>query len=89
MRCMQPLGIGGKLTLISLGDKFKKALAVLLEKLNSCRASFVRCVKPNSLMKSKVFTAEMILAQLQCAGMLTCWWRCVCVCVYLPSLACV
>jgi myosin-6 len=61
----------GKLTLVSLGDKFKKALNVLMEKLNSTRASFVRCIKPNAQMKPKVFEGAMILSQLQCAGMVS------------------
>jgi myosin-6 len=61
----------GKLTLISLGDKFKKALATLMEKLNSCRASFVRCIKPNANQAPREFNPPMILAQLQCAGMVS------------------
>eukprot|EP00038_Savillea_parva_P000948 m.100167 g.100167 ORF g.100167 m.100167 type:complete len:1317 (+) comp10335_c1_seq6:64-4014(+) len=61
----------GKLTLISLGDKFKKALSVLMDKLNSCRASFVRCIKPNANQAPKEFNPPMILAQLQCAGMVS------------------
>lgn len=61
----------GKLTLISLGDKFKKALTTLMEKLNSCRASFVRCIKPNGNQVPKEFNPPMILAQLQCAGMVS------------------
>jgi myosin-6 len=61
----------GKLTLVSLGDKFKKALNVLMDKLNSTRASFVRCIKPNAQMKPKIFEGAMILSQLQCAGMVS------------------
>eukprot|EP00041_Stephanoeca_diplocostata_P021482 m.501224 g.501224 ORF g.501224 m.501224 type:complete len:1234 (-) comp21837_c1_seq13:181-3882(-) len=61
----------GKLTLISLGDKFKKALTVLMEKLHSTRASFIRCIKPNQQMKPKVFSGGEILSQLQCAGMVS------------------
>jgi myosin-6 len=61
----------GKLTLISLGDKFKKALAVLMEKLQSTRASFIRCIKPNQQMKPKIFEGAGILSQLQCAGMVS------------------
>jgi len=61
----------GKLAFISLGDKFKKALNVLMEKLNSTRASFIRCIKPNQLMKPKIFSGGEILSQLQCAGMVS------------------
>jgi len=61
----------GKLTVISLGDKFKKALAGLMEKLASTRASFIRCIKPNQKMKPKIFEGAGILSQLQCAGMVS------------------
>eukprot|EP00037_Helgoeca_nana_P027787 m.321649 g.321649 ORF g.321649 m.321649 type:complete len:1221 (+) comp27594_c2_seq6:32-3694(+) len=61
----------GKLAFISLGDKFKKALNILMDKLNSTRASFIRCVKPNQLMKPKIFSGGEILSQLQCAGMVS------------------
>eukprot|EP00038_Savillea_parva_P000944 m.100093 g.100093 ORF g.100093 m.100093 type:complete len:1206 (+) comp10335_c1_seq1:121-3738(+) len=61
----------GKLAFISLGDKFKKALNVLMEKLNSTRASFIRCIKPNQVMKPKIFAGGEILSQLQCAGMVS------------------
>jgi len=66
-----PLPKKGKLALISLGDKFKKALQVLMDKLNSTRATFVRCIKPNGKMKPKIFEGAMILSQLQCAGMVS------------------
>jgi myosin-6 len=61
----------GKLTLISLGTKFKAALASLMSKLQSTRASFVRCIKPNQKFIPKEFTGGEILSQLQCAGMVT------------------
>merc|ERR1719197_563631 len=61
----------GKLTLISLGDKFKKALDVLMAKLHSTRASFIRCIKPNQKMKPKIFEGAAIISQLQCAGMVS------------------
>merc|ERR1719498_405216 len=61
----------GNVTLISLGDKFRKALDVLMAKLHSTRASFIRCIKPNAQMKPKIFEGAMILSQLQCAGMVS------------------
>jgi len=67
----EPVPKKGKLALISLGDKFKKALHVLMDKLNSTRATFVRCIKPNGKMKPKIFEGAMILSQLQCAGMVS------------------
>lgn len=61
----------GKLTLISLGTKFRHALTELMEKLHSTRANFVRCIKPNQKFTPKVFNGGEILSQLQCAGMVT------------------
>mmetsp|Transcript_20494 Transcript_20494/g.53304 ORF Transcript_20494/g.53304 Transcript_20494/m.53304 type:complete len:1225 (+) Transcript_20494:39-3713(+) len=70
-RAGDPAPQKGKLAFISLGDKFKKALNVLMEKLNSTRASFIRCIKPNQKMKPKIFEGAQILSQLQCAGMVS------------------
>jgi myosin-6 len=61
----------GKITLISLGAKFITALNELMLKLNSTRASFVRCIKPNQKFIPKQYTGGEILSQLQCAGMVT------------------
>ena len=56
---------------ITLNKKFKSALGDLMEKLNSTRSSFIRCIKPNQKMQLKVFSGGEILSQLQCAGMVT------------------
>ncbi|KAJ3613824.1 hypothetical protein NHX12_020070 [Muraenolepis orangiensis] len=40
----------GKLSFISVGNKFKTQLNLLLEKLRSTGSSFIRCVKPNLKM---------------------------------------
>lgn len=61
----------GKISLISLGTKFKAALILLMEKLNSTRSNFIRCIKPNQKMQPKIFTGGEILSQLQCAGMVS------------------
>jgi len=61
----------GKITLISLGTKFKAALEKLMEKLNSTRSNFIRCIKPNQKMQPKIFSGGDILSQLQCAGMVS------------------
>jgi len=66
-----PVPTRGKLTLISLGTKFKAALARLLEKLNSTRSNFIRCIKPNQQQKPKIYSGGEILSQLQCAGMVS------------------
>ncbi|KPP79830.1 unconventional myosin-VI-like [Scleropages formosus] len=48
----------GKLSFISVGNKFKGS-------------SFVRCVKPNLKMVSHQFEGAQILSQLQCSGMVS------------------
>ncbi|CAB1342763.1 unnamed protein product, partial [Coregonus sp. 'balchen'] len=42
----------GKLSFISVGNKFKTQLNILLEKLRSTGSSFIRCIKPNLKMIS-------------------------------------
>jgi myosin-6 len=66
-----PVPKQGKITLISLGNKFKIALAELMTKLHSTRSSFIRCIKPNQKMQPKLFHGGEILSQLQCAGMVS------------------
>ena len=61
--------VQGKLTFISVGNKFKTQLGELMEKLRSTGTSFVRCIKPNVKMISRCFEGGSILSQLQCAGM--------------------
>ncbi|XP_077444123.1 unconventional myosin-VI-like [Stigmatopora argus] len=61
----------GKLGFISVGNKFKTQLNVLLEKLRGTGSSFIRCVKPNLKMVSHQFQGAQILSQLQCSGMVS------------------
>ncbi|XP_034017504.1 myosin VIa isoform X3 [Thalassophryne amazonica] len=61
----------GKLSFISVGNKFKTQLNILLDKLRSTGSSFVRCVKPNLKMVSHQFEGAQILSQLQCSGMVS------------------
>ncbi|KAK6304193.1 hypothetical protein J4Q44_G00247790 [Coregonus suidteri] len=61
----------GKLSFISVGNKFKTQLNLLLEKLHSTGSSFIRCVKPNLKMVSHHFEGAQILSQLQCSGMVS------------------
>ncbi|XP_009075198.1 PREDICTED: unconventional myosin-VI isoform X2 [Acanthisitta chloris] len=59
----------GKLSFISVGNKFKTQLNLLLEKLHSTGSSFIRCIKPNLKMTNHHFEGGQILSQLQCSGM--------------------
>ncbi|XP_066902835.1 myosin heavy chain 95F isoform X1 [Halyomorpha halys] len=59
----------GKLTFISVGNKFQTQLAELMDKLKSTGTSFIRCIKPNQKMVDHQFEGGSILSQLQCSGM--------------------
>ncbi|KAK5903079.1 hypothetical protein CgunFtcFv8_006890 [Champsocephalus gunnari] len=61
----------GKLGFISVGNKFKTQLNILLEKLRDTGSSFIRCIKPNLKMISHQFEGAQILSQLQCSGMVS------------------
>uniref|UniRef100_A0A3B3WCE3 Unconventional myosin-VI n=1 Tax=Poecilia mexicana TaxID=48701 RepID=A0A3B3WCE3_9TELE len=61
----------GKLSFISVGNKFKMQLNILLDKLRSTGSSFIRCIKPNLKMVSHQFEGAQILSQLQCSGMVS------------------
>ncbi|XP_068425016.1 unconventional myosin-VI-like, partial [Clinocottus analis] len=61
----------GKLGFISVGNKFRTQLNILLEKLRSTGSSFIRCIKPNLKMVSHQFEGAQILSQLQCSGMVS------------------
>jgi myosin-6 len=59
----------GKLTFISVGNKFKTQLEQLMDKLRGTGTNFIRCIKPNVKMVAHQFEGGSILSQLQCAGM--------------------
>ncbi|KAL4591021.1 hypothetical protein LXL04_003969 [Taraxacum kok-saghyz] len=54
----------------SLGLKFKQQLQALLETLSHTEPHYVRCVKPNSLLKPDIFENPNILQQLRCGGVM-------------------
>ncbi|KAK0424459.1 hypothetical protein QR680_008675 [Steinernema hermaphroditum] len=65
-----PRGKGtSKLSIASVGSKFRSQLGVLLTKLQITGTHFVRCIKPNAEMKPGQFEGAPILSQLKCAGM--------------------
>ncbi|KAB0800582.1 hypothetical protein PPYR_06322 [Photinus pyralis] len=59
----------GKLTFISVGNKFKTQLAELMEKIRSNGTNFIRCIKPNNRMIDQQFDGALSLMQLKCSGM--------------------
>ncbi|XP_063909562.1 myosin heavy chain 95F isoform X1 [Zophobas morio] len=59
----------GKLTFISVGNKFKTQLLELMEKLRKNGTNFIRCIKPNNKMIDGQFDGALSLMQLKCLGM--------------------
>ncbi|KAK4482320.1 hypothetical protein RD792_009473 [Penstemon davidsonii] len=54
----------------SIGARFKIQLQQLMETLNSTEPHYIRCVKPNNLLKPSIFENVNILQQLRCGGVL-------------------
>ncbi|CAA7395580.1 unnamed protein product [Spirodela intermedia] len=54
----------------SIGSRFKLQLQTLMETLNSTEPHYIRCVKPNNLLKPSIFENVNIMQQLRCGGVL-------------------
>ncbi|KAG8370771.1 hypothetical protein BUALT_Bualt13G0018100 [Buddleja alternifolia] len=54
----------------SIGSRFKLQLQQLMETLNSTEPHYIRCVKPNHLLKPSIFENANIMQQLRCGGVL-------------------
>ncbi|XP_074590120.1 myosin-6-like isoform X2 [Curcuma longa] len=54
----------------SIGSRFKQQLQSLLETLNATEPHYIRCVKPNSLLKPSIFENHNVLQQLRCGGVM-------------------
>ncbi|PON73461.1 Myosin [Trema orientale] len=54
----------------SIGSRFKLQLQQLMETLNSTEPRYIRCVKPNNLLKPAIFENVNIMQQLRCGGVL-------------------
>ncbi|GAB4836037.1 hypothetical protein Ancab_000954 [Ancistrocladus abbreviatus] len=54
----------------SIGSRFKLQLQQLMETLNSTEPHYIRCVKPNNLLKPAIFENVGIMQQLRCGGVL-------------------
>jgi myosin heavy subunit len=54
----------------SVAKQFVTDLNALLAELQSTKACFIRCIKPNMELKPKLFSAPMVLDQLRCAGVI-------------------
>ncbi|XP_049406018.1 myosin-6 [Solanum stenotomum] len=54
----------------SIGSRFKQQLQSLLETLNATEPHYIRCVKPNNLLKPSIFENHNVLQQLRCGGVM-------------------
>ncbi|CAM8963231.1 unnamed protein product [Rhodiola kirilowii] len=54
----------------SIGTRFKQQLQTLLETLNATEPHYIRCIKPNNLLKPAIFEGKNVLQQLRCGGVL-------------------
>ncbi|CDY65572.1 BnaCnng47770D [Brassica napus] len=54
----------------SIGSRFKQQLVTLLETLSTTEPHYIRCVKPNNLLKPLIFENQNVLQQLRCGGVM-------------------
>eukprot|EP00899_Mesostigma_viride_P019284 jgi/Mesvir1/27357/Mv07168-RA.1 len=69
-----PSGVGtprkASASITSVGSKFKGQLQALMARLDATEPHYVRCIKPNNVLKPAVFDAPLIMHQLRCCGVL-------------------
>ncbi|KAI9078793.1 hypothetical protein K1719_039251 [Acacia pycnantha] len=54
----------------SIATQFKQQLQSLLETLSATEPHYIRCIKPNNLLKPRIFENTNVLLQLQCGGVM-------------------
>ncbi|XP_075500978.1 myosin-12 [Primulina tabacum] len=54
----------------SIGARFKQQLQALMETLSTTEPHYIRCVKPNTVLKPGIFENFNVLNQLRCGGVL-------------------
>ncbi|CAL5398354.1 unnamed protein product [Camellia sinensis] len=54
----------------SIGTRFKQQLQSLMETLSTTEPHYIRCVKPNTVLKPGIFENPNVLNQLRCGGVL-------------------
>eukprot|EP00056_Hartaetosiga_gracilis_P010670 m.159090 g.159090 ORF g.159090 m.159090 type:complete len:1018 (+) comp13363_c3_seq4:111-3164(+) len=55
---------------VTVGGQFRNSLALLIANMKQCTPHFVRCIKPNTQKRSKVFADDFVIDQLNYTGML-------------------
>ncbi|KAL8170460.1 hypothetical protein V2J09_022264 [Rumex salicifolius] len=54
----------------SIGSRFKMQLQSLMETLSGTEPHYIRCVKPNNVLKPAIFENVNVIQQLRCGGVL-------------------
>lgn len=54
----------------SIGSRFKIQLQSLMETLSATEPHYIRCVKPNNVLKPGIFENSNVIQQLRCGGVL-------------------
>ncbi|CAN8270956.1 unnamed protein product [Cochlearia groenlandica] len=54
----------------SVGSQFKQQLVSLIESLRTTKPHYIRCVKPNNLLKPSIFENQNVRQQLCCGGVM-------------------
>ncbi|KAL8139816.1 hypothetical protein V2J09_005837 [Rumex salicifolius] len=54
----------------SIGSRFKMQLQSLMETLSATEPHYIRCVKPNNVLKPAIFENVNVIQQLRCGGVL-------------------
>ncbi|TMW58718.1 hypothetical protein Poli38472_010277 [Pythium oligandrum] len=61
---------GKKRTLKSVAAKFSRQMQELVDTLDATRCNFIRCIKPNALMRVGMFDPRYVVGQLRCQGIM-------------------
>ncbi|OQR82606.1 myosin-like protein [Achlya hypogyna] len=61
---------GKKKLLKSVAAKFSKQMQELVDTLDATRCNFIRCIKPNALMRVGLFDPRYVVGQLRCQGIM-------------------
>lgn len=61
---------GKKKVLKSVAAKFSKQMQELVDTLDATRCNFIRCIKPNALMRVGMFDPRYVVGQLRCQGIM-------------------
>lgn len=61
---------GKKKLMRSVAAKFSKQMQDLVDTLDATRCNFIRCIKPNALMRVGIFDPRYVVVQLRCQGIM-------------------